>query len=137
MLPLPSSDSIVNEPMCDSQDSLPNPSVPAVIADSVKTLTKAELADLLFDKVGLNKREAKDLVDTFFDEIREVLGHGDLVKISGFGNFQIRDKSQRPGRNPKTGEVVPIAARRVVTFHASQKLKSMLEKDDDKVEEFK
>jgi hypothetical protein len=89
MLPLPSSDSLINEPMCDSQDSLPNPSepsVPAVSGDSVKTLTKAELAELLFDKVGLNKREAKDLVDTFFEEIREVLGHGDLVKISGFGN---------------------------------------------------
>jgi len=92
-----------------------------------RTLTKAELAELLFDRVGLNKREAKDLVEAFFDEIRLALEEGDAVKLSGFGNFQVRDKPQRPGRNPKTGEVIPIAARRVVTFHASQKLKSMVE----------
>lgn len=91
------------------------------------TLTKAELADLLFEKVGLNKREAKDLVDTFFEEIRIALEKGDSVKLSGFGNFQVRDKKQRPGRNPKTGEEIPISARRVVTFHASQKLKSLVE----------
>jgi len=91
------------------------------------TLTKAELADLLFDKVGLNKREAKDLVDTFFEEIRIALEKGDSVKLSGFGNFQLREKPQRPGRNPKTGEEIPISARRVVTFHASQKLKSLVE----------
>ncbi len=93
-----------------------------------RTLTKAELAELLFDSVGLNKREAKDLVEAFFDEIRLALEEGDAVKLSGFGNFQVRDKPQRPGRNPKTGEVIPIAARRVVTFHASQKLKSMVER---------
>ncbi len=91
------------------------------------TLTKAELADMLFDKVGLNKREAKDLVDTFFEEIRIALERGDSVKLSGFGNFQLREKPQRPGRNPKTGEEIPISARRVVTFHASQKLKSLVE----------
>ncbi|KXW56686.1 integration host factor subunit alpha [Ferrovum sp. PN-J185] len=91
------------------------------------TLTKAELSDLLFDKVGLNKREAKDLVDTFFEEIRMALEKGDTVKLSGFGNFQLRTKPQRPGRNPKTGEEIPISARRVVTFHASQKLKSLVE----------
>ena len=91
------------------------------------TLTKAELADMLFDKVGLNKREAKDLVDTFFEEIRIALEKGDSVKLSGFGNFQLREKPQRPGRNPKTGEEIPISARRVVTFHASQKLKSLVE----------
>ena len=91
------------------------------------TLTKLELADLLFDKVGLNKREAKDMVETFFEEIRLALEAGDSVKLSGFGNFQLRDKPQRPGRNPKTGEEIPISARRVVTFHASQKLKSMVE----------
>lgn len=91
------------------------------------TLTKAELADLLFDKVGLNKREAKDMVETFFEEIRLSLESGDTVKLSGFGNFQLRDKPQRPGRNPKTGEEIPISARRVVTFHASQKLKGMVE----------
>ncbi|WP_137935776.1 integration host factor subunit alpha [Chitinivorax sp. B] len=92
------------------------------------TLTKAELADLLFEKVGLNKREAKDMVESFFEEIRASLESGDSVKLSGFGNFQLRDKPQRPGRNPKTGEEIPITARRVVTFHASQKLKGMVEK---------
>ena len=91
------------------------------------TLTKAELAELLFEQVGLNKREAKDMVETFFDEIRNSLERGESVKLSGFGNFQLRDKPQRPGRNPKTGEEIPITARRVVTFHASQKLKGMVD----------
>ncbi|WP_179403603.1 integration host factor subunit alpha [Burkholderia guangdongensis] len=91
------------------------------------TLTKAELAELLFDSVGLNKREAKDMVEAFFDVIRDALENGESVKLSGFGNFQLRDKPQRPGRNPKTGEAIPIAARRVVTFHASQKLKALVE----------
>ena len=93
------------------------------------TLTKAELADLLFEKVGLNKREAKDMVESFYEEVRAALQSGDGVKLSGFGNFQLRDKPQRPGRNPKTGEEIPITARRVVTFHASQKLKAMVEKN--------
>ncbi len=92
------------------------------------TLTKAELADMLFEKVGLNKREAKDMVDAFYKEVRIALQNGNGVKLSGFGNFQLRDKPQRPGRNPKTGEEVPITARRVVTFRASQKLKAMVEK---------
>ncbi|HEY9531951.1 MAG TPA: integration host factor subunit alpha [Burkholderiales bacterium] len=96
--------------------------------ESGMTLTKAELADLLFEKVGLNKREAKDMVEAFFEEIRGALERGESVKLSGFGNFQLRDKPQRPGRNPKTGEEIPISARRVVTFHASQKLKAMVEK---------
>ena len=91
------------------------------------TLTKAELAEMLFERVGLNKREAKDMVETFFDEIRGALERGESVKLSGFGNFQLRDKPQRPGRNPKTGEEIPISARRVVTFHASQKLKNQIE----------
>ena len=91
------------------------------------TLTKAELAELLFEQVGLNKREAKDMVETFFLEIRDALERGEQVKLSGFGNFQLRDKPQRPGRNPKTGEAIPITARRVVTFHASQKLKGLVE----------
>ncbi|NOT18116.1 MAG: integration host factor subunit alpha [Sulfuriferula sp.] len=91
------------------------------------TLTKAELADLLFEEVGLNKREAKEMVETFFDEIRTALEAGDLVKLSGFGNFQLRDKPQRPGRNPKTGEDMPISARRVVTFHPSNKLKTLVD----------
>ena len=94
---------------------------------ALPTLTKAELAELLFEQVGLNKREAKDMVETFFAEIRDALERGETVKLSGFGNFQLRDKPQRPGRNPKTGEEIPITARRVVTFHASQKLKSMVE----------
>jgi len=91
------------------------------------TLTKAELSEMLFERVGLNKREAKDMVETFFEEIRDALVRGESVKLSGFGNFQLRDKPQRPGRNPKTGEAIPISARRVVTFHASQKLKAQIE----------
>ena len=93
------------------------------------TLTKADLADLLFEKVGLNKREAKDMVESFFEEVRQALERGEGVKLSGFGNFQLRDKPQRPGRNPKTGEEIPITARRVVTFHASQKLKALVDKN--------
>lgn len=100
---------------------------PAGVSAETPTLTKAELAELLFDHVGLNKREAKDMVEAFFDVIRDALEGGDSVKLSGFGNFQLRDKPQRPGRNPKTGEAIPIAARRVVTFHASQKLKALVE----------
>jgi integration host factor subunit alpha len=91
------------------------------------TLTKAELADLLYEQVGLNKREAKDMVEAFFEEVRIALEAGDEVKLSGFGNFELRKKSERPGRNPKTGEEMPISARRVVTFHASQKLKTKVE----------
>lgn len=92
------------------------------------TLTKAELSDLLFEKVGLNKREAKDMVEAFFEEIRVKLEQREDVKLSGFGNFYLRDKPQRPGRNPKTGEEVAISARRVVTFHSSAKLKGLVEK---------
>lgn len=90
-------------------------------------LTKAQLADLLFEQIGLNKREAKDMVDAFFDLITQSVVRGEDVKISGFGNFQIRTKKPRPGRNPRTGEPVAIDARRVVTFHASQKLKEQVE----------
>ena len=97
------------------------------------TLTKADLADLLFEQVGLNKREAKDMVEAFFEEIRTALEVGDSVKLSGFGNFELRQKSERPGRNPKTGEEVPITARRVVTFHASQTLQSQVEEAYDGV----
>ena len=95
----------------------------AAAEKELPTLTKAELAEMLFEQVGLNKREAKDMVETFFEEIRDALERGESVKLSGFGNFQLRDKPQRPGRNPKTGQEIPISARRVVTFHASQKLK--------------
>jgi integration host factor subunit alpha len=90
-------------------------------------LTKAALADMLYDNIGLNKREAKDMVDALFDLITEQLVSGEDVKITGFGNFQIRSKSPRPGRNPRTGEDVPIAAKRVVTFHASPKLKDQVQ----------
>lgn len=94
--------------------------------ESAGALTKADLAELLHSQIGLNKREAKDVVDAFFTEIRETLMQGEGLKLTGFGNFQLRDKSQRPGRNPRTGEVVPVSARRVVTFHASQKLKAQV-----------
>src|SRR5258708_11595002 len=81
------------------------------------TLTKAELADLLFEKVGLNKREAKDMVEAFFEEIRGALERGESVKLSGFGNFQLRDKPQRPGRNPKTGEEIDRKSTRLNSSH--------------------
>lgn len=90
-------------------------------------LTKAEMADKLFDQLGLNKREAKDLVEGFFECVRNSLENGRQVKLSGFGNFDLRDKGQRPGRNPKTGEEIPISARRVVTFRPGQKLKAKVD----------
>lgn len=87
------------------------------------TVTKADLGNTLFDEVGLNKREAKDFVELFFEKIRQSLESGSSVKLSGFGSFTLRDKTSRPGRNPRTGEEVAISARRVVTFRSSQKLK--------------
>jgi integration host factor subunit alpha len=90
-------------------------------------LTKADMAEKLFEELGLNKREAKELVELFFEEIRAALEGGQHVKLSGFGNFDLRDKNQRPGRNPKTGEEIPISARRVVTFRPGQKLKARVE----------
>ncbi|XAH25709.1 integration host factor subunit alpha [Xylophilus sp. GW821-FHT01B05] len=90
-------------------------------------LTKAQLAELLFDQIGLNKRESKDMIDAFFDLVSAQLVEGEDVKLSGFGNFQIRTKAPRPGRNPRTGESIPIQARRVVTFHASHKLKERIQ----------
>ena len=91
------------------------------------SLTKAEIADRLFEEVGLNKREAKEFVDAYFEAIREALERGENVKLSGFGNFQLRKKNQRPGRNPKTGKEIPISARRVVTFRPGQKLRARVE----------
>ena len=91
------------------------------------TLTKADMVEHLFEELGLNKREAKDLVELFFEEIRDALETGKNVKLSGFGNFMLRDKTQRPGRNPKTGEEIPVTARRVVTFRPGQKLKQRVE----------
>ena len=90
-------------------------------------LTKADLAEQLFDRLGLNKREAKEVVELFFEEISRSLEDNVQVKLSGFGNFELKEKKERPGRNPKTGEDVPISARRVVTFHAGQKLKARVE----------
>jgi integration host factor subunit alpha len=90
-------------------------------------LTKAEMAEHLFEKLGMNKRDSKELVESFFEEVREALEDGEQVKLSGFGNFDLREKNERPGRNPKTGEDIPIKARRVVTFRPGQKLKSRVE----------
>ena len=90
-------------------------------------LTKADMAERLFEELGLNKREAKDMVESFFEEVRLSLENGEGVKLSGFGNFDLREKGERPGRNPKTGEEIPITARRVVTFRPGQKLKARVE----------
>ncbi len=90
-------------------------------------LTKADMAESLFNEVGLNKHEAHELVDLFFEELEASLADGEPMKLSGFGKFDLRDKKERPGRNPKTGEKVPIPARRVVTFRAGQKLKARVE----------
>ena len=92
------------------------------------TLTKAELADLLFDQVGLNKREAKDMVESFFEEIRIALESGDGVKLSGFGNFELRDKPQRPGRNPKTGESLQLPANYLLHFKPGKELRDRVDK---------
>ncbi|MEO8312385.1 MAG: integration host factor subunit alpha [Caldimonas sp.] len=100
------------------------------------TLTKAELAELLFERLGLNKRESKDMVEAFFDLIYATLLSGDDVKMSGFGNFNIRRKAPRPGRNPRTGEAIPIKARHVVTFHASHKLKGVVQGDTPVADDF-
>ncbi|OUU80772.1 MAG: integration host factor subunit alpha [Gammaproteobacteria bacterium TMED78] len=91
------------------------------------TLTKSEIAQSLFEELGLNKREASEFIDCFFEDLKDSLSSAEQVKISGFGNFDLRDKDQRPGRNPKTGQDVPITARRVVTFKPGQKLKARVE----------
>lgn len=90
-------------------------------------LTKAGMAEKLYEELGLNKREAKEIVELFFEEVRIALENGEQVKLSGFGNFDLRKKNRRPGRNPKTGEEIPISARRVVTFRPGQKLKARVE----------
>ena len=90
-------------------------------------LTKADMAESLFNELGLNKREARELVDLIFEELVASLAIGEQVKLSGFGNFYLRDKNERPGRNPRTGEKIPVSARRVVTFRPGQKLKARLE----------
>jgi integration host factor subunit alpha len=93
----------------------------------VPTLTKADISEQLCDKFELPKRDSKEIVEDFFEKIRSSLESGDSVKISGFGNFDLRVKRERPGRNPKTGEVVNVSARRVVTFKAGQKLRARVE----------
>ena len=103
--------------------------VPALELLDTPTLTKADLAELLFDRLGLNKRESKDMVEAFFEIVHGTLVEGQDVKLSSFGNFNIRRKAPRPGRNPRTGESIPIKARNVVTFHASHKLKSVVQGD--------
>lgn len=91
------------------------------------SLTKAGMAEMLFEQLGLNKREAKEIVEQFFEEVKIALESGQSVKLSGFGNFVLRAKVERPGRNPKTGEEIPISARKVVTFRPGQKLKQQVE----------
>ncbi|GAA4883208.1 integration host factor subunit alpha [Ferrimonas pelagia] len=98
-------------------------------------LTKADMAEQLVERLGLHKRDAKDLVEIFFEEIRLALESGEQVKLSGFGNFELREKNERPGRNPKTGEDIPITARRVVTFRPGQKLKARIEESESLNEE--
>jgi integration host factor subunit alpha len=109
---------------------------PAVAMLETPTLTKADLSELLFDRLGLNKRESKDMVDAFFGIVHSALSEGREVKLSGFGNFNIRRKAPRPGRNPRTGEPIPIKARHVVTFHASPKLKAIVQGDAPGPEDF-
>ncbi|MES1925474.1 integration host factor subunit alpha [Salinisphaera sp. T31B1] len=94
-------------------------------------LTKADLTENLFEQLGFNKRESKEFVDCFFEEVRSTLEAGEYVKLSGFGNFELRDKNQRPGRNPKTGEEIPISARRVVSFKPGQKMRARVESSID------
>ena len=125
--------------MSDAQ----RPERAAVILPSIETptLTKAELSELLFDHLGLNKRESKDMVEAFFDILSGALvgadgRPGEDVKLTGFGNFTIRRKAPRPGRNPRTGEAIPITARNVVTFHASHKLKSLVQGETPSAEDF-
>jgi len=122
--------------MTISHDNPDTPDGPPLSTLETPTLTKAELAELLFDKLGLNKRESKDMVEGFFDLIHTTLVSGDDVKLSGFGNFNIRRKAPRPGRNPRTGEAIPIKARDVVTFHASHKLKEVVQGDIPSGDEF-
>jgi integration host factor subunit alpha len=121
-----------------ASDPLVPPNASRVMLPSLvtPTLTKAELAELLFERLGLNKRESKDMVEAFFDIIHSTLVEGQDVKMSGFGNFNIRRKASRPGRNPRTGEAIPIKARNVVTFHASHKLKGLVQGDVPLEEEF-
>jgi integration host factor subunit alpha len=126
------------EPAEPIESTEPAAAIDRVILPSLETptLTKAELAELLFERLGLNKRESKDMVEAFFEIVNAALVQGTDVKLSGFGNFAIRRKAPRPGRNPRTGEPIPIKARNVVTFHASHKLKAIVQGDVPPAEEF-
>lgn len=119
-------------------DQMPEGLSPGLLLQSIETptLTKAELAELLFDRLGLNKRESKDMVEAFFEIVHGSLVQGQDVKLSGFGNFNVRRKAPRPGRNPRTGESIPIKARQVVTFHPSLKLKAQVQGDVPPAGEF-
>ena len=97
-------------------------------------MTKAEMAEKLYEELGLNKREAKELVEAFFEEVRAALEVGDQVKLSGFGNFVVREKNARKGRNPQTGEEIRLSARRVLTFKPSLVLKNILNEDEAPVQ---
>jgi len=90
-------------------------------------LTKADISEHLLNGVGLTKREAKEMVELYFQQICKALESAQQVKLSGFGNFELHDKNERPGRNPKTGEAIPVSARRVVTFRSGQKLRARVE----------
>lgn len=99
----------------------------------MNTLTKAEMVEYLLNQLNLTKQEAKQLVEDFFEEIKNMLANNEPVKLSGFGNFELRTKSERPGRNPRTGEEVPISARRVVTFHSGHKLRARVDDNTEKL----
>jgi integration host factor subunit alpha len=122
---------MIDADLNSDEQSLPSTATGRVMLPSLETptLTKADLAELLFERLGLNKRESKDMVEAFFEIIHTTLVDGNDVKMSSFGNFNIRRKAPRPGRNPRTGEAIPIKARNVVTFHASHKLKGVVQGD--------
>ncbi|MFM8768822.1 MAG: integration host factor subunit alpha [Rubrivivax sp.] len=119
-------------------DQMPEGLSPGLLLQTIETptLTKAELAEMLFDRLGLNKRESKDMVEAFFEIVHGSLVQGQDVKLSGFGNYNVRRKAPRPGRNPRTGESIPIKARQVVTFHPSLKLKAQVQGDVPPAGEF-
>lgn len=91
-----------------------------------RTITRADLSESVFQEVGLSRNESSDLVETILSEVVEALARGESVKVSSFGSFTVRDKGQRVGRNPKTGQEVPILPRRVLVFRASNVLKSLI-----------
>ena len=93
-------------------------------------MTKAEIVELIYERVGFSKKESAELVETVFDSIKEALVSGEKVKFSGFGNFLVREKNARKGRNPQTGEEIQLEARRVLTFKPSLVLKNELNQKD-------